>query len=172
MSSCRSGTDGFRPLVSVFSCSSVRPSWSPRPCSAEDSAPSVEASWSGRTAFSSGSRSSSTRSTSRADWLRSWSITSPAASVFVDGACGGTRDTNFSPNSVFGSSRAVTFDGICSIVAGFIDIRIVDTGPSVETCSTCPTIRPRTLTSARSWSWVPTRSTRSMTSSPALNTPA
>ena len=172
MSALRSGSAGFTPSTSAFNPTSVCPSWVPRPCRPCESAPRVVArSW-GRTACRSGRRSSSTRSTSCADRLRSSPITAPAAMRRGPGTAGGTSDTYFCPKSVLGRRRAVTSAGIWSTSFGSSESSTVAPSPSVLIAVTLPTTRPRTLTSAFGSSWVPTRSTLSVTGTPARNAPA
>ena len=68
---------------------------------------------SGWTACSSGRMLSSTRSSSTAAWTRSCGITAPVGDrPLASAPGGGTSSTYFSPNSVFGSSRAATLAGI------------------------------------------------------------
>jgi hypothetical protein len=85
---------------------------SPLPCNAAAMAPSVAANSFGLMVCSSGSVSSSTFSSSMAEDDRSCPMTAPARSGTGEGASGGTSATYRSPNSVLGSSRAVTLDGI------------------------------------------------------------
>ena len=149
----------------------MSPRSSPRPDSDCDSAPSVVARSCGCTACSSGTRLSSTRSTSRAASLRSCGMTSPAAIGAPAGPLGRTSETYFSPNSVLGISRAETPAGIWSTMSGSSESCTVAPPASALTASTRPTLSPRTLTSARSVSWLPTRSICSVTGTPSEKAP-
>src|SRR5215207_6054222 len=95
--------------------------------------------------------------------LRSWPMTSPSASRSWTGASGSTRETNRSPNSVLGSSRADTSAGIWSRYAGSIASSISAPSALASTSRTSPTITPRTLTSEASCSWLPAVSVSSVT---------
>ncbi len=71
---------------------------------------------------------------------------------------GSISDTYRSPNSVFGKSRAVAFEGIISAMSGWIANSEVTTPSVVVADRTSPTIMPRTLTSALRGSALPTLS--------------
>ena len=58
------------------------------------------------------------------------------------------RSTYFSPNSVLGTSAAVTFSGIDLILSGLMPSVSVAPLPSDSALLTWPTMTPRTLTSA------------------------
>ena len=67
-----------------------------------------------------------------------------------------TRSTNFSPNSVLGSRRALTLLGISPTMLGVSARSTVAFAPLELTLRTSPTIRPRSFTSAGGASWLPT----------------
>src|SRR5690348_8754070 len=100
-----------------------------------------------------------------------WVIRSPFFSfgAFVGVFLGITSSTYFSPNSVFGRIEAVTFAGIWSILLGLIPrVRTAPSAPE-RASMTCPTITPRTFTSAREGSWRPIVSVFSSTLSKDRN---
>jgi hypothetical protein len=99
-------------------------------------------------------------------------MTSPAASGGPAAPLGGTSDTYRSPNRVLGISRAETPRGICAILSRSRASCTVAPDPSVLTDRTVPTFSPRTFTSARGTSWVPTRSTFSVTGTSSEKAPA
>src|SRR5688572_285576 len=110
-----------------------------------------------------------TRCSSIAFSERSCPITSPSPRRSSDGASGISRETNRSPNSVLGSSRAVTSAGIWSRYSGLSAIEIVAPSTSASTSRTSPTMTPRTLTSEASCSWLPAVSVSSVTMATSVN---
>jgi len=129
----------------------------------------VTLSFSGLIVRSSGSRLSSTVSSSMAVADRSCGITSPSAMGDPDGPPTATRSTNFSPNRVLGSSRALTSSGIMPALSGCSAMSIVACSPSECTLRTSPTIMPRSLTSAGGASWLPTLSVSNVTCTTSMN---
>ncbi len=94
----------------------------------------------------------------------------PPASIGLGlGSAGITRSTYRSPNSVFGSSRAVVFDGIRSALSGSIAMTEVTLPFEVDASRTSPTISPRTLTSALRGRALPTVSVTRSTLTTCLN---
>ena len=84
-----------------------------------------------------------------------WSIESPALRALEEGSLGICRSMYFSPKSVLGRIAAVTLAGISLILSGLIPSVRVAPLPCESILLTCPTITPRTLTSAFSGSWRP-----------------
>jgi hypothetical protein len=115
----------------------------------------VTLSWAGLRDCSSGSRSLSVCSVSSAVSVRSCGMTSPSASGGAEESLSNSSETNFSPNSVLGSSRARASDGICSAASGRSATEMVAPEPSVSTSRMSPTTSPRALTSPPVVSWLP-----------------